>query len=178
MKINTISVLLIIFACVIFGIGQTPTPTPDRDKPVTVTQGFVDDATKAFDLVATQREALARYAAQTKLSDVERANVDAVLKTFDELLAVKDKIKLAYADLVQVYAQMLQVTQNMIQFQNQIINMLQAKLLKPKGFWQKFLDGVKEIIKAAIYITIGVGAGRAAKIISQNRIYLTIPEYG
>jgi hypothetical protein len=123
-----------------------PTPTAPS---VVVSQAFVDDATRAFKEVAALREALARVQAVNGLSAAERKAVDATLAAMDSLMAVKDRIPLAYAALDEVRIKTIEA-------QNVLIERLLTQLNKKPSTWQKILGVLKRI--ADIAVGIGIGA--------------------
>jgi hypothetical protein len=123
-----------------------PSPTP---RTVVVSQEFLDDATRAFTEVVALRDALAKLQAVTPLSAAERATVDATLKAMNQLIAVKDQIPLAYAELDGVRLQTIAA-------QGLIIDRLIKQLNKPRSAFQKFLAAAEKVL----YLVAGVALGR------------------
>jgi hypothetical protein len=151
--------ILMLFQTWISTAQVTPTPTPQDvgqipAGKVVVDQEFVDDANKVFTEIVGLRDALQKFLVERARTEQERASADALIKGLNELLDIRKQIVLAMADLNAIYAKI-------IEFQNTIIDRMISRALKPKGFFQKFLDGLKEIAKALLYIAIG-------KAISEN----------
>lgn len=146
--IHTVSIVLIVLAFCFVTNAQTVTPTPE--KTVEVTESFVQDANRAFDLIVAQREALAKYAAERTLTIAERDAANGLVKSMDELILIKDRQVAAQEKLNQIYAQMIEI-------QGKIITQLENRLNRPKGFYQKFLDNLKVVIEIAVGIAIGRG---------------------
>jgi hypothetical protein len=94
------------------------------------------------------RDALAKLQAVTPLTAQERKAVDATLAAMDALIAVKDKIPQAYAELDAV-------RMKTIEAQALLIDRLTTALNKPKSGWDKFLDTLKTIGKVVVGIVIG-----------------------
>lgn len=158
-------ILIILLSFIAF--GQTPTPTPDRSRPVTVDQGFVDDATKAFELVAAQKETIQKFINERGRTEAERQAGEALIKGLNDFLALKDR-------MISQYELLVNRLQTIVDFQFKIIEKLKEMMNKPKGFWQKLFDGVKEILKAATYIMIGRGIGYLIKEYDPDRGILRI----
>lgn len=117
---------------------------------VTVSRQFFEDATRAFDLVVQQREALAKYAEERAASLAERQKAEMLIKALDELIEIKNRTLVAKDDLIRVY-------QAIIDTQAKIIDKLEKYINKPKGFWQKLAQTLKEIAILAGGILIGRG---------------------
>lgn len=108
-----------------------------QDK-IEVTQDFLDSATRAFDLVVEQRDAIEKLKAERSLSEVERKSADLLIKGLNDLLLLKDKT-------IEQYQKMIQIQQQIIEFQQQIIEKLQNMLKKPKSLFDKVLKVLKEV---------------------------------
>lgn len=117
---------------------------------VTVSQQFLDDANKAFALVIEQRDALAKFTAERKATDAERAAADALIKGMNELLAVKDRT-------ISQYELLSQFQQKVIQFQFEVIEKLEKQLKKPKSLFDKILRTLERVALIVGGIAIGRG---------------------
>ncbi len=127
--------------------GAKPIPTP---KTVCVSDGYYNDSVKAFKELTALRDALAKQIAAGVKSDTDRAALEEIVKSLNELIVVKDRIQSASEQLIQTY-------QKIIQIQDQMIDKLQKQLSKPKSTFQKIMDVLKEITILAAGITIGHG---------------------
>lgn len=156
MKPIAVALLLHIFLLTTF--TQTPSPTPPD---VVVHQSYIDEATDAFKEVKALRDLVMKYETSERLSIVERAAADATIKGLNDLLAIKDRT-------IDQYEKLVKGLQQIIDFQYMIIDRLQKMLNKPTTFWQKLLNTVKEMAKAAAFILIGMG-------IAQNVIFDELP---
>lgn len=121
-----------------------------KAQKVEVTQEFINDATRAFDLVVEQRKAIDEFLKERAKTDAERVNAQILIKGFDELIAIKDKSISALEKLNVIY-------EKVIQMQFDIIEKLEKRLMKPRSFFQKFLQGLKEV--ALIVVGVAVGRG-------------------
>ncbi len=124
-----------------------PKPT---DCPVTVTQGYVDRATQAFNEVVALRDAVAKCGEQAKLSAAERQAVTLTLATLNDAIKVRDQLNSAQDRLILMY-------DKIIKLQDDLINKLVNQLNKPRSFFQKFLDQLKNIALIAVGVTLGRG---------------------
>lgn len=116
----------------------------DRDKPVVTTQGFIDDATKAFDLVREYRDALAKAESADKLSIVERQSAQALLKGFNELLAIKDKTIATIEQLSAIYEKVLALQNTIIERLQKIIEVEENRKSRG-GFLRDLWKGAKQV---------------------------------
>lgn len=121
-----------------------------RAQTVEVPQTFVDDATKAFDLVVEQKKVIENCLTERKLTDAERDSMRVLIKGFDELIKVKDQISDAKDRIIALYERVIVMYQGLVE-------KLEQKLLKPKSFFQKFLQAVKETLLLVGGIVIGRG---------------------
>lgn len=117
---------------------------------VNVSQSFVDDCTKAFNLVIEQRDALEKFKIERAKNDVERASADALIKGLNEFVALKDRT-------ISQYELLVQMQQKIISFQQGIITKLQEMLKKPKSFLDKVLKVLKEVALLAGGVLLGRG---------------------
>ena len=144
-----------IFIIVLFlTIGLFPTDTngqTDREKPVTVTQGFVDDATKAFIELPALRGTVQKLLAERKLSEDERKVTVSLLEGIDKILALKDRT-------ISDYTKLSELQMRIIDMQQRIIEKLETALNKPKSSFSKFLKVLKEVSLVIGGILIGRGA--------------------
>lgn len=137
---------LILLFVIVLGIGAGL----GFGQKVEVDQTFVDDATKAFLLVPELKKSLESCLTERKFSDAERDSVKVLIKGFDDLIKVKDQISAEKDKIIALY-------EKVIEFQSQIIDKLEKKLLKPKSFFQKFLQAVKETLLILGGIALGRG---------------------
>lgn len=117
---------------------------------ICVEQTFIDSATKAFEMVVSQREVINKFLEERAKSDAEKQVAGTLIKSLDELLAIKDKTIAAYEKMMLIY-------ENVIKMQFSIIEQLEKRLLKPKSFLDKFLKAVKDIVVFAAGVVIGRG---------------------
>ena len=147
-------ILIFLLAGLVF--TQTPTPepspTPDRSTPVTTDQGFIDDAAKAFAEVRVLRDTVEKFLNERAKTSVERTTAENLIKGLNDFLALKDRF-------ISQYELMVATMAKMIEYQDQIIAKLMAMNNKPKGFFQKLLEGVKKVLEIAVFILIGRGIG-------------------
>jgi threonine dehydratase len=124
--------------------------TPDHPKcqKVVVTQGYIDDATKAFDLVVAQRDAIDALIKTKNLQGEERKAWELVRNALNDVISVKDKI-------ISSYEQLVATQQKVIAMYSGLVEKMQLEIGKKKGFWDKVLDTVKVIG----YILTGVALG-------------------
>ena len=105
---------------------------------VEVDQSFIDDATRAFNLVVEQRDAIEKLKSERKLSEVERQSADLLIKGLNDLLLLKDKT-------IEQYQKMIEIQGKIIEFQSKIIEKLQQMINKPKSMFDKVLKILKEV---------------------------------
>lgn len=117
---------------------------------VEVDQSFIDDATKAFDLVVAQRKVIEDFQKERATSNAERASAQVLINAFDALIKVKDQISAEKDKIIALYAQV-------IDLQQKIILNLEKQLSKPKSAFQKFLKGLKEVLLIVTGVLIGRG---------------------
>jgi hypothetical protein len=115
-----------------------------------VDQGFVDDATAAFEELEASRDTIKSFLRERNLSEAERKAATSLIASIDKLVEIKDRTILSFEKLLVIY-------ERAIELQSKLIDRLEKRLLKPKNFFEKFLDGVKEILKAVTFIAIGRG---------------------
>lgn len=147
---NTLIIFLLI-GCFIsifntIGYSQQPTPTPQ----VVVSQTFVDDATKAFTEVVVLRDTVNKFMVERAKTDAEREGAKILIASLNEAIAVRDKIHDANLQLIAIYDKIIKI-------QNDIIDKLSNQLNKPKGFFSKLLDKIKEVALLATGIILGRG---------------------
>lgn len=136
----------VFFICLLFG----GTAMQAYCQTVQVSQEFVDRATQAFNLVVEQRKALEEFQKERVLNQAERAATNAAIAGLNEVITLKDKTIASFEKLITVY-------ENIIRIQNSIIEQLEKRLLKPRTFFQKFLQGLKETLLIVGGIVIGRG---------------------
>jgi hypothetical protein len=137
--------------------AQTVSPTPDRNKPVTVSQGFVDDATKAFALVVELRDALQKEQMASGASAVTKAALQAQIDALNGLIAIKERKETVYEQLLTLRDQAFAMYDKIIKIQTEMIDRLTAQLNKPQSAWQKFVRVVEKIVVFAAGAAIGRG---------------------
>lgn len=116
---------------------------------VEVDESFITDANKAFDLVIAQRKLIEDFQRERAKTDSERIAAQTLIDSFDALIKVKDQISSEKDKIIALY-------EKVIQLQTQLIDKLQAQLLKPKSPFEKFLKGIKE----TLILVAGVALGR------------------
>lgn len=117
---------------------------------VTVSQQFVDDATRAFNLVIEQRDALEKFKLERAKTDIERASADALIKGMNEFVALKDR-------QIGQYELLVKMQQSIIAFQAEIIERLEKMLKKPKSLFDKILRTLERVVLVVGGIVIGRG---------------------
>lgn len=146
------------FGLVITVSGQQVNPTPlPRNEPRTVTQGYIDDATEAFDLVVALRDQLQKEKELNAAKGVTNAALQAQITALDGLIAILQRQSTVYESLLALRDQAFAVYEKIIKIQADMIDRLVAQLNKPKTAWKKFVDGLATIGK----IILGVAIGRA-----------------
>lgn len=147
--------LAMIFFC---GLqAQTVTPTPDRSTPITVTQGFVDDATKAFALVVTLRDALQKAQMASGADTVTKAALQAQIDSLNGLMVIYERKDAVYESLLVLRDKAFAAYDVIVKIQSDMIDKLSKQLAKGKTKWDKFLTVLKEVAA----ITLGIAIGHA-----------------
>lgn len=149
--------VLIYLGCVASAFGQTVSPTPDRNTPVTVTQGYIDDSTKAFALVVELRDALQKEQMAGGASQVTKAALQAQITALNDVIAIKDRKDAVYQSLLDLRDQAFAVYEKVIKIQADMIEKLYAQLNKPASAWHKFVRAVERIAMIALGISLGRG---------------------
>lgn len=126
------------------------TPQHPRCRSVIVTQGYVDDSTRVFTEVIALRSVVQEFLVERAANSAERAGARAMIKALDEAIAIRDKIDAANLKLAAVY-------QQIIEAQDQLITKLTRQLNKPKSFFEKVLQKLKDISLLAIGVAVGRG---------------------
>lgn len=140
--------IILLFAFSICCYCQNIEPVKQPEKPVVVSQDFVDDATKAFDLVTKYRDALAKaVVSERSMSDQERKNAQIVIQGLTDLVAIKDKTIGAVEQLQAIYEKILALQSSFIDRMQKMLEIEQNSKRK-NSFWQK----VKEVF--AVIVTI------------------------
>lgn len=150
MKILLITIALFLVTGIPVSAQTVEISQAAADKCVENTQKL-DAALKIIDRFTTVERpasdlALAKAA---QVIEIDKLLLDAK----DALIAIKDRKEQAYIELIAVY-------DKIVAAQSQMIDKLTAKMLKPKSALTKFLDSVKEVIKAVGYIAAGAAIGR------------------
>jgi CHASE3 domain sensor protein len=124
---------------------------------VTVSQGFVDDATKAFALVVELRDALQKEQMASGASAVTKAALQAQIDALNGLIAIKERKETVYEQLLTLRDQAFAMYDKIIKIQTEMIDRLTAQLNKPQSAWQKFVRVVEKIVVFAAGAAIGRG---------------------
>lgn len=147
--------MLMLFGILILTIPATAQQTRQDAKPiqtlpsVVVSQGYLDDSVRAFKDVKALRDANEKLLTERNLSESERVSLENINKGLNEYLSIKDKTIEAYKSLVETY-------QNVMKLQNDLIDKLEKKLLKPKTIWDKVMDFIKDATKVLAGVAIGM----------------------
>jgi hypothetical protein len=149
--------LAICFVLTLSMSAQTVSSTPDRNTPVQVTQGFVDDATKAFALVVELRDALQKEQMASGASAVTKAALQAQIDALNGLIAIKDRKDAAYESLLTLRDKAFEMYDRIIKIQADMLDRLTAQLNKPQSAWKKFVRMVEKIVVFAAGAAIGRG---------------------
>lgn len=148
--------------------APAPAPTPlspeeklRRAAPVTVDQGFLEDATKAFKEVVALREVAKKLKAERPLTDAERQACDVVIKAADELDDIRVKT-------ISAYAQVVELQQKFIVFMNdfytKIIDSMNKAMNKKRGVLSQIWRGIKKTLEVITLVLAGAGLAKAAAI--------------
>jgi hypothetical protein len=159
---------LILGLSLVFSVGAkaqdvlpvpTPTPVPvncsiepqnPKCAPVTVTQGFLDNATDAFKQLVAYRNAYQKLLSERALTDQERKAYEFVITQLDEVITIGKKVNDTHVLLEEQY-------QKIIKIQGDIIDRLNKQLTQKKGFLDKLLGVVEKIVLVLAGVTIGRG---------------------
>lgn len=95
------------------------------------------------------RKVIADYQRLDAKSIAEREAAGVLIKSLNDLIAVKDRIETEREKMMALY-------ERVIAMQQGIIDQLEKRLMKPKSGFSKFLDA----LKAVGYILAGVSLGR------------------
>ncbi len=153
--------LLILAICLLLAAGsyaQTVSPTPDRSRPVTVTQGFVDDASKAFALVVELRDSLQKEKELNEAKGVTNAAKDAQIVALNGLIAIFERKDVIYQSLLDLRDQAFAVYEKVIKIQADMIDRMAKQLSKGKSGWDKFVGVLKTVATIVLGVAIG-GSG-------------------
>lgn len=127
---------------------------------VCVEQETIDRATEAAEKLKATLVVISNFeaerAANAKAVDALKLLAeakDAVIAAQAQVISIKDQKEAAYQNLIKIYEQMDAV-------KDKIIAALEKQLYRPKSTLQKILSGVKEVLKAALYVMAGAGVGR------------------
>lgn len=124
-----------------------PTPTPQT---VCVSQSYIDYSTRAFKEVVAQRDLVAKLVEEGKLDKADLSIANAIIASLKSLDAINVQKVNAYIELTKIY-------ENIIKIQNNLIEMLEKRLLKPKSMFDKFMDILKTVTILVGGIVIGHG---------------------
>ncbi len=136
---------------------QTVTPTPDRNTPVTTTQGYIDDSTKAFALVVSLRDALQKAQMASGGDTVTKAALQAQIDSLNGLMVIYERKDAIYESLLVLRDKAFAAYDVIVKIQADMIERLSTQLSKGKSKWDKVLTVLKEIAA----LTFGIAIGRA-----------------
>lgn len=120
------------------------------DPCIPVNQSFIDDSTKAFTLLAAKSDTIEKLLTERNASGASLDALKLVNAALHEVLALKDKKD-------EINAKMLILYEKVIAMQDALIDKMEKRLNKGKGFWDKVLN----VIKQVAYIAAGIALGRA-----------------
>lgn len=130
-----------------------------EEKRVEVTQKFVDDAAKAFDLIAANRTALEKYANDEKNSLIEREQARILIKGYDELLAIKDRTISAVEKLTALYERAVALQERILDRYEKYFEEIDRRGRNKNSLW-------KQIKQVFTVVGIVIGIRRAGEFIS------------
>lgn len=156
MKFITQLILILLLGVTTF--GQLPAPTPDRNTLVTVTQGFVDDAAKAFELVVVLRDQLQKEQMLNGASAVTKAALQAQIDALNGLIIIKDRKEAIYQSLLDLRDQAFAVYERVIKIQAEMIDRQTKQMNKGKSGWDKFLSVLKTVAVLLSGYALGHGS--------------------
>ena len=160
MSIKTLFIItFLLCVCAVNISAQTVAPTPDRNAPVTTTQGFVDDAAKAFALVVELRDALQKQLEAGGASEVTKAALRMQITELNALIAIKDRKEAAYQSLLDLRDQAFAIYEKVIKMQADMMDKMWKRLNKGQSAFDKFLNGVKQVVTLVTGIIIGKKLG-------------------
>lgn len=149
MKLLLITITLLLVIGIPVSAQTVEISQAAADKCVENTQKL-DAAQKVIDQFLKERTASdLALAKANQVIEIDKLLLDAK----DALIAIKDRKEAAYIELISVY-------DKIVAAQSQMIDKLMAKMLKPKSSLQKFLDGVRAIIRDIGFIAAGAAISR------------------
>jgi hypothetical protein len=120
---------------------------------VCISQEDADKSAKIALEYPLLKEAIEKFKAERLTGEAKDKANEILLAAKDAVIAIGEQKDLAQAKLLAVYQQIMDL-------QAKMIDQLEAKMLKPKSALDKFLSGIKEVLKAATYILAGAAIGR------------------
>lgn len=145
----------LIFVSTIGLKAQTPQATPNRNTPVVTTQGFIDDATKAFTEIVALRDALQKEQMANGAGAVTKAALQSQIEALNGLIAIFERKDAIYQSLLDLRDQAFAVYEKVIKIQSEMIERLTNQINKGKSGWQKFLGVLTRIADIALGIAVG-----------------------
>lgn len=138
--------------------GPDVPPTPkvvvdckiEPAKCILVDPSFIADSAKAFTEVTALRDAVQKFLVERAKTDAEKEGAKILITSLNDAIAVRDKIHDANLQLITIYDKIIKI-------QNDIIDKLTNQLNKPKGFFSKLLNKIKEVALLATGIILGRG---------------------
>lgn len=147
-KFFSVNLLAYLLAFAIGLFGAIATHGQDEPK-VCISQEAANKCVSAAAELIEARKVIENFMKERAASIAEREAAAVLIKGFNDLIAVKDRID-AYKD------QAFEFAQKVIAMQQGIIEQLEKRLNKPRSGFSKFMDA----LKAVAYIVVGISLGR------------------
>lgn len=127
---------------------------------VTISQEAADKCVENTQKLDAAQKVIDQFLKERTTSDLALAKANSVIEIDKLLLAAKDELGKIQDAKVAQYQELIKIYDQMLKAQSDMIDRLTAKMLKPKSALTKFLDSVKEVIKAVGYIAAGAAISR------------------
>lgn len=131
-----------------------------HSQTVTISQEAADKCVENTQKLDGAQKVIDQFLKERAASDLALAKAGSVIEIDKLLLAAKDELGKIQDAKVAQYQELIKIYDQMLKVQSDMIDRLTAKMLKPKSALTKFLDSVKEVIKAVGYIAAGAAISR------------------
>jgi hypothetical protein len=174
--------------CALPAFAQTPAPSTEdilklinpppkvytaeeiaaREKPVTVTQGYVDDSTEAF------TEVVALHDLALKFLTGERPANEAERRAAQELAVRLNAVIAGWKDMAAQYAGLVAAQKELLAFQLSTIKTLTEMVQNPqnKSLGSKIWKGLKRAAELVIVFMAGRASGVVGENVNQGKLHL------
>lgn len=146
-RIFIIAIVLIAGAISISAQGVCP-----ADK-VCISQETANKLFTTVDQLIAAKDLITKLTNERSTSDVALAKALHVIEEWKEVDVVNGMIQAKYEKMMDLYEKTVTLAFS-------VIEKLQTQLNKPKSGWNKFLDGVKQVLTIVVGIVIGRGIGQ------------------